>query len=168
MRVTAVSVLAAAAAVVVMTGAAWAQGTAISLGSLEHDTSLPVEVTSDTLNVANDAGRAVFDGNVVVVQGPMRLAASRIEVEYSTDENGDNDITQMTATGGVTFVNGGDAAESRDAVYDPDAGTLVMTGNVLLTQGPSVISGDRLVVNLGSGTGTMEGRVRTLFQTGDN
>lgn len=164
---TAGKLVAAVAAGLLAAGAAAAQGTSISLGSLEHDTSLPVEVTSDTLNVANDEGRAVFDGNVVVIQGPMRLAAAKIEVQYSTDAGGGNDITKMTATGGVTFANGDDAAESREAVYDPDAGTLVMTGEVLLTQGPSVISGERLVVNLASGTGTMEGRVRTLFQTGD-
>ena len=116
--------------------------------------------------MSNEEGRAVFDGNVIVVQGPMRLAAARIEVEYAT-EDGANDIQQMTATGGVTYANGTDAAESQTAVYSPDAGTLVMTGNVLLTQGPSVIAGERLVVDLASGTGQMEGRVRTLFQTGD-
>lgn len=168
MPVNKVQVIAAGAVLAAWSGGAVAQGTSISLGSLEHDTSLPVEVTSDTLNVANDQGRAIFDGNVIVIQGPMRLAAEKIEVEYATDDEGGNDITQMTATGGVTFVNGDDAAESREAVYDPDAGTLVMIGDVLLTQGPSVISGERLVVNLASGTGIMEGRVRTLFQTGDN
>lgn len=144
-----------------------AQETAVSLGELKHDTSLPVEVTSDSLSVANEDGQAVFDGNVVVIQGPMRLAANKITVEYLQDDSGRNEIQKMVATGGVTFVNGTDAAESSDAVYSPEAGTLVMTGSVLLTQGPSVISGDKLVVDLAAGTGVMEGRVRSTFQTGN-
>ncbi len=145
-----------------------AQGTRIDLGSLEHDTSLPVEVSSNSLSIANENGRAVFDGDVVVVQGPMRLGAGRIEIEYGQSDGGNTDIREMLATGGVTFTNGTDAAESREAVYSPEDGALVMTGDVVLTQGLGVISGDRLVVDLGAGTGVMEGRVRTVFQAEDN
>lgn len=147
--------------------AALAQGTSVNLGSLRHDTSLPVEVTSDNLSVQNEQGVAVFDGNVVVVQGEMRLAAGNIEVRYAEQEGGNTEISDMIATGGVTFGNGADAAESKEAVYSPEAGTLVMTGDVILTQGPSVISGQKLTVDLGAGTGVMEGRVRTVFQTGN-
>lgn len=157
------------AALLAAASVALAQGTAISLGGLKHDTSLPVEVTSDNLSVANEAGQAVFDGDVVVVQGPMRLAASKIEVSYAQQtEGGRTEIQKMVATGGVTFVNGADAAESREAVYEPEAGTLVMTGQVLLTQGATAISGERLTVDLAAGTGLMEGRVRTTFQTDGN
>ena len=146
--------------------AASAQGTGITLGSLQHDTSLPVEVTSDNLSVENEAGVAVFDGNVLVVQGDMRLAAGNIRVSYgAATEGGRTEISEMIASGGVTFANGADAAEASDAVYSPEAGTLVMTGDVVLTQGPSVISGERLTVDLGAGTGLMEGRVRTIFQS---
>lgn len=160
-------VLAIAIALATVPGIPLAQ-TAVSLGSLEHDTSLPVEVTSDSLEVANEAGLASFLGNVVVVQGPMRLAAAKIDVRYSEDADGGNEIDEMIATGGVTFANGTDAAESREATYSPETGLLVMKGDVVLTQGPSVISGQQLTVDLGAGTGAMEGRVRTVFQTGND
>ncbi|MEM6823826.1 MAG: LptA/OstA family protein [Pseudomonadota bacterium] len=156
-----------AAAVLAQT--ALAQGTAISLGGLQHDTTLPVEVTADNLSVANEAGQAVFEGNVLVIQGPMRLAAQTLEVLYAQAEGtGTTEISEMLAKGGVTFVNGADAAEAQSAVYSPEAGTLVMVGDVLLTQGAAAISGERLTVDLATGTGTMEGRVRTTFQSGDN
>lgn len=141
--------------------------TAVSVGSLEHDTDLPVEVTSDSLSVANEEGQAVFDGNVVVIQGPMRLASAKLEVSYDTTGGG-NDIQEMVATGGVTFVNGSEAAESNRAIYSPEAGTLVMEGDVVLTQGATAIAGDKLTVNLDDGTGLIEGQVRTTFQTGGN
>lgn len=147
---------------------ALAQGAAVSVGSLTHDTSLPVEVTSDNLSVSNESGEAIFDGNVVVIQGPMRLAAANIVVDYEEVAEGGTEIREMVASGGVTFVNGADAAESQDAVYSPETGMLVMTGEVLLTQNDTAISGQLLTIDLAAGTGVMEGRVRTTFQSGGN
>ena len=142
-----------------------AQETAVELGGLRQDTSLPVEVASDRLEVDQTDGTAVFSGNVLVTQGEMRLSAGRIEVVYAGDEAASGRIRLMRATDGVTFVNGAEAAESREAVYDIDSGEVVMTGDVLLTQGPTALSSDRLVIDLTEGTGTMEGRVRTVFET---
>ena len=66
----------------------------------------------------------------------------------------------------MTLVTGPtEAAEGRDAVYTVDSGTVVMTGNVMLTQGQNALSGQKLVVDLKSGTGPMEGRVKTIFQS---
>ena len=65
------------------------------------------------------------------------------------------------------LVNGAEAAEAQKAVYAVDRGSIVMSGSVLLTQGQNALSGERFVVDLGSGTGRMEGRVKTIFQTGN-
>ncbi|MDB4112284.1 lipopolysaccharide transport periplasmic protein LptA, partial [Yoonia sp.] len=45
---------------------------------------------------------------------------------------------------------------------------LVLTGEVLLTQGASAISAGRMVINVTDGTALMDGRVRTILQQGDN
>ena len=60
------------------------------------------------------------------------------------------------------------AAEAREAVYTVAAGIVEMTGDVLLTQGASALSGQRLVLDLKAGTGVMEGRVSTTFVPGGN
>ena len=78
------------------------------------------------------------------------------------DETG-KAISRMHATGGVTMVNGPETAESDEAVYTLSDGIVIMTGDVLLTQGSSAISGTRLRVDLNAGTGLMEGRVTTVF-----
>jgi lipopolysaccharide export system protein LptA len=156
-------------ALVLATGpvASFAQGTQIALGASSFDASLPVEVSADSLAVDQSTGQAVFDGNVLVVQGEVRMSAGRIEVVYATGDNGAaNGISLLRAEGGVTFVTAGDAAEAQTAVYDLAAATVTLDGNVLLTQGPSAISGDRLVMNLKTGNGRMEGRVRTVFTPG--
>lgn len=146
-----------------------AQGTEIAFGGLAHDSSLPVEVSADSLKVDQSDGSAIFDGNVLVAQGEMRLSANKVRVKYLTDQtDATGQIETMEATGDVTLVNGAEAAEGQTAVYSVAGGTVVMTGDVILTQGRNAISGEKLSVDLAQGTGVMEGRVRTVFQTQDN
>ena len=38
--------------------------------------------------------------------------------------------------------------------------------DVVLTRGPNVLVGERMVVDLGAGTAAVEGRVRSVFQPG--
>ncbi len=140
-----------------------AQQADIAFGGVQQDTSLPVTMDADALSINNADGTAVFSGNVIVVQGEMRLTASEVQVEYTPDGGG---IKTLHALGGVTLTTAADAAEARDAVYTIDTGNVVMTGDVLLTQGQNAISGQKLVINLKDGTGVMEGRVQTVFTPG--
>ena len=150
-----------------LSGPIHAQGTTLAFGGLQHDASLPVEVAADSLQVDQNDGTAVFTGNVLVSQGEMRLASETLRVEYASDgENGE--IARMLAGGGVTFTNGLEAAEAADAVYTLSSSNVVMTGDVILTQGQNAIAGDRLTIDLETGIGNMEGRVRTVFQSGDS
>lgn len=135
-------------------------GASVAFGSLKGEPSLPVEITSDRLRVSQAESTALFSGNVVVIQGVMRMTAAEMLVEY--DQDGQS-IERMHATGGVTLVNGPETAEAEEAVYTLATGIVVMTGDVLLTQGTSAITGSRLNVDLNTGTGLMEGRVTTVF-----
>ncbi len=147
--------------------AAMAQGANIALGTSSFDSSLPVEISADELRVDQSTGAAVFDGNVLVVQGEIRITAGRITVNYQTDENGaTTGISELLADGGVTMVTGTDAAEAQEAVYAVASGNVTLIGDVLLTQGPSAISGEKLVMDLNTGNGVMEGRVRTVINAG--
>lgn len=136
---------------------------AIDLTGLKQDTSLPVEVTADSLAVDQGTGQATFKGNVKVVQGDMTISASEARVEYTPDGKG---IDKVLFSGRVLFASPTDAAEADEAVYTIASGEVVMTGDVLLTQGSTTISGGRLVYNLDAGTGSMDGRVQTIFVPG--
>ncbi|MDN5785777.1 lipopolysaccharide transport periplasmic protein LptA [Pseudorhodobacter sp.] len=141
----------------------FAQGASVAFGGLKQDTSLPVEVSADNLAVNQADGTAVFSGNVLIGQGKMKISAGKVKVEYTNDGSG---ISKLFASEGVTLINATDAAEAREAVYTIDSGNVVMTGDVLLTQGGNALSGQKLVINLKAGTGVMEGRVQTVFQPG--
>ncbi len=139
--------------------------TNINLGAISADPTAAVEITADNLSIEQATGTAVFEGNVVLGQGDLRLNAGRVQVIYN-DASGD--ISRLSATGGVTFVTATEAAEAQSADYNLDDGTLVLTGEVLLTQGASAISADTMRVNLATGSAQMEGRVRTIFNQGGN
>lgn len=147
-----------------MTTAPFAQGTKVAFGTLQQDTTLPVEVTAENLSVDQATGTAVFTGNVVAAQGEMRLSSNQLLVVYREETEG---IERLEATGDVILVSGPDAAESERADYNIDDGTIVMRGNVLLTQGPSALTADTMTVQLDSGTAQMSGSVKTILQTGE-
>jgi lipopolysaccharide export system protein LptA len=108
-------------------------------------------------------GTAIFTGDVLVKQGEMRMQAGEVRVEYDATGKA---IARLLATGGVLVVNATDAAEAAAADYTIATGEVVMTGGVLMTQGQAAIKGERLVINLKTGTGRMEGGVTTTFTPG--
>lgn len=143
------------------------EGTNVAFGAFTHDSSLPVEVTAENLRVDQSDGTAVFSGNVVIGQGDMRITAGEVRVRYAQGTGGgQGQVERLEATGGVTLVSGAEAAEAREAIYTISSSTIVMSGDVILTQGQNALSAGRLTVDLKNGTGVMEGGVKTILQTG--
>ncbi|MTD99985.1 lipopolysaccharide transport periplasmic protein LptA [Paracoccus sp. YIM 132242] len=137
-----------------------------TFGGMRADISAPVEVAADNLSVNQADGSAVFTGNVVIGQGEMRLSADRVTVVYA--QGGQSRIRSLDAQGNVTLVSGADAAEAKAATYDVETGNVTLTGDVVLTQGGNVLTGDTMQVNLASGTAQVQGRVRSVLQPGRN
>lgn len=143
-----------------------AQSNNVIFGGIKADTSAPVEMTADTLTVNQTDSTAVFTGKVVIGQGAMRLAADEVHVEYAKGDT--TTINRLIATGHVTLVSGEASAEAEKAVYAVSTGAIDMSGNVLLTQGGNAMTGQTLTVDLKTGTGRMDGRVKTILQPGGN
>lgn len=143
--------------------------TAGPFGGFKHDSSAPIEIASDSLEIRQAEGMAVFSGEVVAAQGTLRLTADELEVAYETGEAAaeTGEIQSMRAEGNVFLSNGSETARGDWAEYDVTGGTMLMGGGVVLTQGENAISGQQLVINLDAGTGRIEGsgegRVKSLF-----
>lgn len=160
--------IAAVLAGIVISGQGLAQGTQVAFGGLAHDSSQPIEMSADRLEVNQADGSARFVGNVVIGQGEMRLTAGEVQVHYASGE-GDNtgQIDMLIAFGGVTLVNGSEAAEAERAEYRVNDGIIVLSGDVLLTQGRNALSAESMQVDLSTGSAVLEGRVRTIFEPSD-
>lgn len=147
--------------------ASFAQSTIVPFGQDGYDTALPVEIVSDSFTVNQANGTAEFAGNVVVGQGDMRLSAGKIQVEYGSAADGAaGKIGRLIASGGVTLVVGGQAAEAETAIYSIKDGNIVLSGNVLITQGENALAGQKITINLEDGSARVEGRVKTIFKAG--
>jgi len=155
------------AVLVFLGNVALAQGTSVPFGIVNHDSTQPIEIVSDSFTVSQTNGRAVFLGNVVAGQGEMRLKADKIVVEYdSAKDQQTGKIGRMVATGNVTLVSGSEAAEAQKAIYSIKNANIILMGNVLLTQGQNALSGQKMSIDLNTGSAKIEGRVKTIFKAG--
>ncbi|MCF6273149.1 MAG: lipopolysaccharide transport periplasmic protein LptA [Rhodobacteraceae bacterium] len=146
---------------------ALAQGAAVPFGALSSGEARQVEITAVSLSIDQATQNAVFEGNVVAGMDTLRLTADRIEVVYS-EEGGAGAVKALRASGNVVFVSGTDSAQADSATYELVEGNVLMEGNVILTQGQNALSGQRLRIDISTGTARMEGGVQAIFQTGGN
>ncbi len=155
------------------------------------DPDAPIEIEADTLEVEQNAQTATFIGNVVAVQGAIRLRADRLIVTYAQkadsapssgdgteDGTGGTEITRIDAKSNVHVMSEDDQSASGDwALYMVANENITMGDTVVLRQGENVIRGQRLNIDLNSGQARVEGgvtatdtenpssgRVRGLFQ----
>lgn len=143
-----------------LAGPVVSQGTNIAFGNLKQDSGAPVEVSADTMDINQTTGSAVLAGNVLIGQGEMRISAASVSILYNSDRSR---IARLQASGGVTLVSGEDAAEAAEADYNVASGIILLSGNVLLVQGTTAITADKMRVDTNAGTAKMEGRVKTVL-----
>ena len=132
--------------------------------SFKFDTSLPLEIRSEELNIEQNTGEATFSGSVIATQGNLILTAVTIVVEYTLrNSRMTSEMEKLTANKDVTIVSDTQSAVANKVVYDVISENIIMTGDVILKEGLSATSGDRLTINLKTGSRRMEGNVRTLI-----
>ena len=71
--------------------------------------------------------------------------------------DGNPQVSRLDAAGGVTVVRPNQRASGQYAVYDLNRRVITMVGGVTLNEGPNVIRGGRLSINLDSGRAVIDG-----------
>lgn len=122
----------------------------------------PVLWGAETVTYRTDG--VTLEGNAEATQGDNRLRAGRLNLVTS----GDGALTRIEASGDIYYVTPTETMRGDRAVYTPADDTVVITGDVILTQGENVMTGARLTYNVRSGTARMEGggqagRVQGVF-----
>lgn len=135
----------------------------------------PVRITSNTLEVKDKEKIALFSGNVIVTQGDTTMRSPELMVVYEGSaapadgqptQNGQ--IKRIEAKGGVLVQTKDQTATGENGTFEMKSNTVVLTGKpVVLTQGPNVVRGQKLTVDLVSGVSKIEGgRVESLIVPG--
>ncbi len=136
----------------------------------------PIELAADRLEVLQNNRTAIFTGNVIVTQGNIHMNAAQMTVYYR-ESGGEGEmgkgIYRIAAEGKVLFTTPGETAQGDTAVYDVDAETIHLLGNVLLTRDKNILKGTKLDYNLKTGRSVLSGgaggggRVHGLFVPDD-
>jgi len=136
-------------------GPVLAQSTGGALGGFKVDSTLPIEISADSLEVRQEQQTAVFTGSVDARQGEVRMQAQQLVVTYDPESEAEGQagaIRRVRAEGSVFVSSPEGAAEGDWADYDVASGTITMGDSVTLTQGTeNVLAGGRLSINLDTG-----------------
>ena len=164
--------LLAAAFVVALGSGASAQDFAAAFADFDTGSGESIQIEADKLEVRDDEKVAVYSGHVRVRQGKTILEAPELRVFYAgpatPDGTAGSSVTRIEAGPGVSVRSGDQTATGDRAVLDMAKDLVTLEGNVLLTQGTNVVRGDRVIVNLATKQGRVEGgRVQTLITPGE-
>ncbi|MFD2238831.1 LptA/OstA family protein [Aureimonas populi] len=169
-----------------------AQGLGQSFGGLQVQGDQPIAIESDQLDVDDREAVATFSGDVSVQQGETRMSAARLVVHYvrggeggaqpastSNMPGGGSDIERLEASGNVEIQSADQVATADQANFEMASQVAVLTGNVVLSQGPNVATGCRLTIQMDTGVARLQstdcagaagggggGRVRMLLTPG--
>jgi lipopolysaccharide export system protein LptA len=157
-----------------------ASGPPNALQGFSQNRDQPVKIEAATLEVRDKNKVATFSGNVHLVQGDTVLRCKVLVVFYDQDDagaptvksatpgpTGSSQIRRMEAKGAVVVTQKDQTATGDSAIYDLKDNTVTLVapagGLVTVTQGPNVMSGPKLVVNLTTNVSHFEGGVKGLI-----
>jgi lipopolysaccharide export system protein LptA len=139
-----------------------------------------IEVTADLSEFRQTEKVVLLQGSVDVIQGPLRVRAETIKLQYepndkSSDKAYAGTVTSLQADGNVRIDCNGEHAEGEQAYYDILQRTIKLTGDVLLVREGNILRGDRLDIDLNSGRSAIvgdatvskkpgKGRVHAIFK----
>jgi lipopolysaccharide export system protein LptA len=174
MRPSSSTRLVAAASALLLMGLSpsWAQSSATSPSGLKLSGDQPIQIESDKLEVRQSESVAVFTGNVTVVQGPTMLKAGKMTVYYVKDAGtaakgtvanasamtGSANIDHLVVDDKVYIKSNDQIATGDNGTFDMKTEVLVLSGDeVVLSQGPNVLKGCKLTVQMKSGLAQVDG-----------
>ena len=97
---------------------------------------LPITIeANDSLEWNQTDGTYIAKGDAYVEQGQANISASHIIANYAT-QGETRDITQVTATGSVTYIEGENTAKGEKLDYDLINNLYVLTGKNASVTGP--------------------------------
>ncbi|MBK8507990.1 MAG: lipopolysaccharide transport periplasmic protein LptA [Candidatus Competibacter sp.] len=130
-----------------LTAAALAAPLAIGL---PEDRAQPIQLEAGRGQLDQKTGVSVYEGNVVISQGSMRLTADTATIHVK-----DNAFQRMDAAGNPATLRYQPAADkpeirgaSKRVEYDVTSGKVIMTGAVRVVQGQDTFNGERLEYDL--------------------
>jgi lipopolysaccharide export system protein LptA len=135
----------------------------------------PISIDADKLVYYDKERKAIYSGNVVVIQGDTKMTCSVMTVfldrattqgapQTTNAQSGptaDSGVKHLDATGPVTVVSKTQVATGDSGIYDKAEDKVWLIGHVTLSDGQNVTKGDKLTYDLKSGLATVDTSARS-------
>ena len=109
----------------------------------------PIQIDADSLEVEDGNAKAVFTGNVKIRQGKSLITTDKLVVHYEKGSSGgQNDIEKLELFGNMVATSEENTASSDEGFYVVKSEDIVLAGNVVVSQGPNIAKGCKLLANL--------------------
>ncbi|SDM01940.1 lipopolysaccharide export system protein LptA [Geoalkalibacter ferrihydriticus] len=106
---------------------------------------MPIEITSERMEVLSAPRRVVFSGEVVARQADVVMYADQMKVFF---REGEDTVSRILAESRVRIVQGERTATGEAGVFFRDEGIVVLTGDPRVYQGKDFVEGDEITVYL--------------------
>jgi lipopolysaccharide export system protein LptA len=138
----------------------------------------PISIDADKLVYYDKEHKAVYSGNVVVIQGDTKMTCTAMTVfldhaptqgadhapaqgaKPTTDgqsgPTADSGVKRLEATGPVTVISKTQVATGDNGSYDKGEGKVWLIGHVTLSDGQNVTKGDKLTYDLKTAEATVD------------
>ena len=133
--------------------------------AFEFNKKDPIYITADWMEVDQNKNTITYKGHVITNQTDMTIRSETLMAYYNPDMK---QIKQIVAEGKVNATQGNRVATGERAVFDDKEKTVTLTGNPVMRQGNSQVSGSRVIYFVEQDRAVAEGdgkeRVRaTIF-----
>lgn len=144
----------------------------------------PITITADHLEYEYKDGVIVYRGDVVAVQGDVKLRSNELRITLARrddrkangaalaadlEDASASRLQAVVASGNVRIDQGTRWAVGGKATFEQANRTLVLTDNPVLHDGPNEVAGDRVIVYLDEDRSVVEGgrkRVKAVLFPG--
>ena len=171
-RVTFAAVAVAGIAGIATVHAQQPSGPPNALQGFSQNRDKPIKINSATLEVRDKDKMATFAGDVHLVQGDTTLRSKTLVVFYDDDAASkpagppvgatqagtqqNQQIKRVEAKGNVIVTQKEQIATGDNGLFDMRANTITLLGNVVISQGPNVVRGEKLTVDMTTGVSRVE------------
>jgi lipopolysaccharide export system protein LptA len=118
----------------------------------------PIYITADWMEVDQTKNTITYKGRVVTVQADMTMRSETLTAYYDPQMK---QMSQIVAEGKVNATQGNRIATGDKAVFDDKAKTVTLTGNPVMRQGNSQVTGTKVVYFMEQDRAVAEGDGKT-------
>jgi lipopolysaccharide export system protein LptA len=129
--------------------------------SFEFNKKDPIYITADWMEVDQKKNTIAYKGRVVAIQNDMTMRSETLTAYYDPEMK---QMKQIVAEGKVNAMQGNRVATGDKAVFDDKAKTVTLTGNPVMRQGNSQVSGVKVVYYVEQDKATAEGDGKVRVQ----